>query len=217
MVFSTLAAWQFPWVFCGCGFDWNNHSRVSCGSKTKHWPPPRKYQHVSVLDDLWPFAVHSFSVAAPSVSEAHLTHTSAPEVCNFKSNNETSTFPAGKLIRWVSECADVNSSADPDPLRTAPLTASSCYGPELLVMRKGLGERRENTSGRFQAFCNALGHENWNPRCLNDEMVHQRDLDWGPHNWSPRGRLHPGGMINTLVSTQLLNFFIMLFLLVLCK
>lgn len=44
------------------------------------------------------------------------------------------------------------------------------------VDEKGLRERRENTSGRFQAFYNALGHENWNPCCLNDEMAHQRDL-----------------------------------------
>lgn len=45
------------------------------------------------------------------------------------------------------------------------------------VDEKGLRERRENTSSRFQAFYNALGHENWNSCCLNDEMAHQRDLD----------------------------------------
>lgn len=44
------------------------------------------------------------------------------------------------------------------------------------VDEKGLRERRENTSSRFQAFYNALGHENWKPCCLNDEMAHQRDL-----------------------------------------
>lgn len=41
---------------------------------------------------------------------------------------------------------------------------------------KGSRKRRENTSSRFQAFCTALGHENWNLCCLNDEMAHQRDL-----------------------------------------
>lgn len=50
--------------------------------------------------------------------------------------------------------------------------------PVILVVddEKGFRQRRENTSSRFQAFCNALGHENWNLCCLNDEMAHQRDL-----------------------------------------
>lgn len=45
------------------------------------------------------------------------------------------------------------------------------------VDEKGLRERRENTSSGFQAFYNALGHENWDSCCSNDEMAHQRDLD----------------------------------------
>lgn len=60
-------------------------------------------------------------------------------------------------------------------------TAQNCR-PLLPVMdlgcvdEKGLRERRKNTSSRFQAFYNALGHENWNRCSLNDEMAHQRDL-----------------------------------------
>lgn len=60
------------------------------------------------------------------------------------------------------------------------------------MMRKGFRQRRENTSSRFQAFYNTLGHENWNLCCLNDEMAHQRDLSWDLHHWSPRGHFHPG-------------------------
>lgn len=54
---------------------------------------------------------------------------------------------------------------------------------------------------------NTLGHENWSPRCLNDEMAHQRD--WGLRSTllvterSPpsKGR---EGMINTVDATELL-------------
>lgn len=84
-----------------------------------------------------------------------------------------------------------------------------CPAIPFSVDEKGLRERRENTSSRFQAFYNALGHENWNSYCLNDEMAHQRDLNWGLHDLVTK-RSFPferrEGMINTLGSTQLLNF-----------
>lgn len=114
---------------------------------------------------------------------------------------------------WEDSFSSV-STASSSPHRIVNYTSSFPRIPAA-VDEKGLRERRENTSGRFQAFYNALGHENWNWCCLNDEMAHQRDLDWGPHNWSPRGHLHPRrsreGMTNTLSSTQLLNFCVLFF------
>lgn len=56
-----------------------------------------------------------------------------------------------------------------------------CYGSPVLLMRKGSGreERRESRTSAFQAFYNALGHENGKACCFSDEMARQWDLSRG--------------------------------------